>query len=151
VSTSAGALPYVKDGRLRPLAVTMPKRLSVRPEVPTLSETVMAGMEMSAWQGVVVPTGTPEPIVRRLNAELLKVLLHDETRAKLIAQGTEILGSTPEAYAAYLKSELARWSKVVAETGAKVAGRGTRSRSALRRARVGRGRPDRGSSRRLAT
>ena len=118
--TVNSALPYVKDGRLRPLAVTMPKRLSVLPEVPTLSETVMAGMEMSAWQGVVVPTGTPEPIVRRLNAELLKVLSHDETRAKLIAQGTEILGSTPEAYAAYLKSELARWSKVVAETGAKV-------------------------------
>jgi tripartite-type tricarboxylate transporter receptor subunit TctC len=80
----------------------------------------MAGMEMSAWQGVVVPTGTPEPIVRRLNAELLKVLAHEETRAKLIAQGTEILGSTPQEYAAYLKSELARWSKVVAESGAKV-------------------------------
>jgi tripartite-type tricarboxylate transporter receptor subunit TctC len=117
--TVNSALPYVKDGRLRPLAVTMPKRLSVLPEVPTLSETVMAGMEMSAWQGVVVPTGTPEPIVRRLNAELLKVLAHEETRAKLVAQGTEILGSTPEEYAAYLKSELARWSKVVAESGAK--------------------------------
>lgn len=117
--TVNSALPYVKDGRMRALAVTMPNRLAVLPDVPTLSETVMAGMEMSAWQGVVLPAGTPAPIVQRLNAELLKVLAHPETRDKLVAQGTEILGGTPEAYAAYLKSELARWSKVVAETGAK--------------------------------
>jgi len=68
---------------------------------------------------VVLPAGTPAPVVQRLNAELRKVLAHEETRQKLIAQGTEILGSTPEEYAAYLRSELARWSKVVAETGAK--------------------------------
>ena len=117
--TVNSALPYVKDGRLRALAVTMPRRLAVLPDVPTLSETVMPGMEMSAWQGVVMPAGTPAPIVQRLNTELRKVLSHEETRQKLIAQGTEILGSTPEEYAAYLKSELARWSKVVAETGAK--------------------------------
>lgn len=117
--TVNSALPYVKDGRLRALAVTMPRRLAVLPDVPTLSETVMAGMEMSAWQGVVMPAGTPAPIVQRLNAELRRVLAHEETRQKLIAQGTEILGSTPEEYAAYLRSELARWSKVVAETGAK--------------------------------
>ncbi|HYF60154.1 MAG TPA: tripartite tricarboxylate transporter substrate binding protein [Burkholderiaceae bacterium] len=117
--TVNSALPYVKDGRLRALAVTMPRRLAVLPEVPTLSETVMAGMEMSAWQGVVVPAGTPAPIVQRLNGELRRVLAHEETRQKLIAQGTEILGSTPEEYAAYLRSELARWSKVVQETGAK--------------------------------
>ncbi len=117
--TVNSALPYVKDGRLRALAVTMPKRLAVLPDVPTLAETVLPGMEMSAWQGVVLPAGTPQPIVQRLNAELRRVLAHEETRQKLIAQGTEILGSTPEEYAAYLKSELARWSKVVAETGAK--------------------------------
>ncbi|MFM1991430.1 MAG: hypothetical protein RJA99_4387 [Pseudomonadota bacterium] len=117
--TVNSALPYVKDGRLRALAVTMPRRLAVLPDVPTLAETVLPGMEMSAWQGVVVPAGTPQPIVQRLNAELRKVLAHEETRQKLIAQGTEILGSTPEEYAAYLRSELARWSKVVAETGAK--------------------------------
>jgi tripartite-type tricarboxylate transporter receptor subunit TctC len=118
--TVNSALPYVKDGRLRALAVTMPTRLAVLPDVPTLAETVLPGMEMSAWQGVVMPAGTPQPIVQRVNAELRKVLAHEETRQKLIAQGTEILGSTPEEYAAYLRSELARWSKVVAQTGAKV-------------------------------
>jgi tripartite-type tricarboxylate transporter receptor subunit TctC len=117
--TVNSALPYVKDGRLRALAVTMPRRLAVLPDVPTLAETVLPGMEMSAWQGVVLPAGTPQAIVQRLNAELRRVLAHEETRQKLIAQGTEILGSTPEEYAAYLRSELARWSKVVAETGAK--------------------------------
>ncbi|MEI7445258.1 MAG: tripartite tricarboxylate transporter substrate binding protein [Burkholderiales bacterium] len=117
--TVNSALPYVKDGRLRALAVTMPKRLALLPDVPTLAETVLPGMEMSAWQGVMLPAGTPQPIVQRLNAEIRKVLAHEETRQKLIAQGTEILGSTPEEYAAYLRSELGRWSKVVAETGAK--------------------------------
>ena len=117
--TVNSALPYLRDGRLRPLAVTMPRRLAVLPDVPTLAETVLPGMEMSAWQGVVVPAGTPPAIVQRLNGELRRVLAHEETRQKLIAQGTEILGSTPDEYAAYLRSELARWSKVVAETGAK--------------------------------
>jgi tripartite-type tricarboxylate transporter receptor subunit TctC len=105
--TVNSALPYVKDGRLRALAVTMPRRLAVLPDVPTLAETVLPGMEMSAWQGVVLPAGTPQPIVQRLNAELRRVLAHEETRQKLIAQGTEILGSTPEEYAAYLRTELA--------------------------------------------
>ncbi len=117
--TVNSALPFLKEGRLRALAVTMPRRLSVLPEMPTLAETVMPGMEMSAWQGIVAPAGTPDSVVRRLNAEVRKALDNPEVRTKLAAQGTEILGSTPEEYAAYIASELARWSKIVAETGAK--------------------------------
>jgi len=114
---SAG--PYIRDGRMRALAVTMPRRLAVLPDVPTLSETVLPGMEMSAWQGLLAPAGTPQPIVQRLHAEVQRALQSPEVRAKLIAAGTEILGSTPEEYAAYIRSELARWSKIVKETGAK--------------------------------
>jgi len=118
--TINSAMPYVKDGRMRALAVTMPNRLSVLPDVPTLSETVMPGMEMSAWQGILAPAGTPAPIVQRLHAEVHRALQSPDVRARLIAAGTEILGSTPDEYAAYIRSELARWAKVVRETGARM-------------------------------
>ena len=117
--TVNSAMPYLKDGRMRALAVTMPRRLAVLPDVPTLSETVMPGMEMTAWQGIVAPAGTPAPIIQRVHAEIQKALANPEVRSKLVAAGTEILGSTPEEYAAYIRSELARWSRIVKETGAK--------------------------------
>jgi tripartite-type tricarboxylate transporter receptor subunit TctC len=117
--TVNSAMPYLKDGRMRALAVTMPRRLAVLPDVPTLSETVMPGMEMTAWQGIVAPAGTPAPIIQRMHAEIQKALANPEVRSKLVAAGTEILGSTPEEYAAYIRSELARWSRIVKETGAK--------------------------------
>lgn len=117
--TINSALPFIRDGRVRALAVTTIKRSSVLPELPTLHETAMPGMEMSAWQGVVAPAGTPRPIIERLNAEILKALQSAEVKSRLAAQGTEILGSTPQAYADYIRSELTRWSKIVRETGAK--------------------------------
>jgi tripartite-type tricarboxylate transporter receptor subunit TctC len=117
--TVNSAMPYLKDGRMRAIAVTMPRRLAVLPDVPTLSETVMPGMEMTAWQGIVAPAGTPAPIIQRMHAEIQKALANPEVRSKLVAAGTEILGSTPEEYAAYIRSELARWSRIVKETGAK--------------------------------
>ena len=117
--TINSALPFIKDGRMRALAVTTGKRSSVLPDLPTLAETVAPGMEMSAWQGILAPAGTPAAIVQRLNTEVRSALEHPEVRAKLAAQGTEILGSTPDEYAALIRSELARWSRVVQETGAK--------------------------------
>lgn len=117
--TINSALPYIKDGRMRALAVTTGKRSSVLPELPTLAETVAPGMEMSAWQGILAPAGTPAAIVQRLNTEVRSALEQPELRAKLAAQGTEILGSTPDEYAALIRSELARWSRIVQETGAK--------------------------------
>jgi tripartite-type tricarboxylate transporter receptor subunit TctC len=117
--TVNSAMPYLKDGRMRALAVTMPRRLAVLPDVPTLSETVMPGMEMTAWQGIVAPAGTPAPVIQRVHAEVQRALASPDVRAKLQAAGTEILGSTPEEYAAYIRSEMARWAKIVKETGAK--------------------------------
>ena len=117
--TVNSAAPFIRDGRMRALAVTMPQRLAVLPDVPTLAETVLPGMEMSAWQGLLAPAGTPAAIVARLNAQVNRALQNPEVRAKLIAAGTEILGGTPEEYAGYIRSEIGRWTKIVKETGAR--------------------------------
>ena len=80
----------------------------------------MKGFEVGAWQGIVVPAGTPPAIVQRLNGEVMKALAHPDVKARLAAQGAEPLGSTPEQYGAYLKSETERWAKVVKATGARL-------------------------------
>jgi tripartite-type tricarboxylate transporter receptor subunit TctC len=113
-------LPYAKDNRVRPLAIAIPRRSPSLPDVPTLEEAAgMPGFEMSAWQGIVVPVATPKEIVVRLNAEVNKAAQNADLRARLAATGSEVLGGTSEAYAAYIKSELARWGKVVKDAGAK--------------------------------
>ena len=115
--TINSVLPFIKDKRLKLLAVASPKRLALFPQVPTIAETVLPGFEAGAWQGMMVPAATPPAIVKRLNAEALKALQSAEVRDKLAQQGAEPLGSTPEEYAAYLQKELARWTKVVKATG----------------------------------
>lgn len=115
--TINSVMGFVRDKRMKLLAVTTAKRMSLFPDVPTLAETVMPGFEVGAWQGVMVPAATPRPIVDRLNAEILKALQHPEVKAKLAAQGAEPLGSTPGEYAAYVKKEIARWGGVVKASG----------------------------------
>ena len=115
--TINSVMPFVKDKRLKLLAVTTSQRMSLFPDVPTLSETVMPGFEAGAWQGIMLPANTPKAVVQRLNAEINKALQSAEVKEKLALQGAEPLGSTPEEYGAYVKKELARWAAVVKATG----------------------------------
>ena len=118
--TINSALPYIRDGRMRALAVTSATRSPVLPDVPTLQESGMAGFEVGAWQGVVMPAKTPPEIVNKLNAEITKALKNPAVLEKLAAQGAQPLGSTPEQYGAYLRSEIQRWGEVAKATGAKL-------------------------------
>ncbi|WP_312529882.1 tripartite tricarboxylate transporter substrate binding protein [Comamonas sp.] len=109
--------PFIKDGKLRLLAVSTAQRIPNFPNAPTLAESGMTGFEAGAWQGVMVPAKTPDEVVQRLNAELLKALKDPGVLEKLRVQGTEPLGSTPQAYGDYIQSEIKRWAGVVKSTG----------------------------------
>ena len=120
IDTINTVLPYVKDNRLRALAIAIPRRSGALPDVPTLEEAAgLPGFEMSAWQGIVVPAATPKDIVARLNAEINKAVQNADLRQRLAAQGAVPLGGTSEHYAAYIRSELTRWTKVVKDSGAR--------------------------------
>ena len=114
------AAPHVKSGAVRGLAVTGAKRSSALPELPTVAESGVPGYEVSAWFGIFAPAGVPQPVVQRLNAEFVKALQQPELRQRLASQGAEPLTSTPEEFAAYLRSEIAKWAKVVKDSGMKV-------------------------------
>jgi len=112
-------LPYIKDGRMRGLAVTSLKRSVVLPELPTFHESGLTGFDAAAWQGIVVPTGTSQEIITRLNTETNRALQNPDVRARLAAQGADALGGTPAEYAAYIRSEMPRWAKAIKDSGAK--------------------------------
>lgn len=114
------ALPLARAGKLRALAVTTARRSSVAPDVPTLAESGLTGFEVGSWQGVFAPAATPPAIIKRLNAEIVKILNTAEVREKLVALGAEPVGDTPEQFGAYVKAEVIKWSDVVRKSGAKV-------------------------------
>jgi tripartite-type tricarboxylate transporter receptor subunit TctC len=107
------ALPAIRGGKLRPIAVTSTERLSVLPEVPTMIESGVPGFESSNWQGVIAPAGTPRDIVQKLNTAINRVLAMPEVRDILLGQGNQIGGGTPEEFAAMIKAEATKWAKVV--------------------------------------
>ncbi|MFJ5383190.1 Bug family tripartite tricarboxylate transporter substrate binding protein [Cupriavidus sp. CER94] len=115
--TINSSLPFIRDKRMKALAVTSAARSAQLPDVPTLAESGMQGFEVGAWQGMMVPAKTPPDIVRKLNAAALKALGSADVRASLAAQGAEARGSSPDAYAKYLTQEIDRWQKVVKDTG----------------------------------
>jgi tripartite-type tricarboxylate transporter receptor subunit TctC len=118
-STMAPAVPHVKAGRLRAIAVSGPKRAPATPEVPTVSESI-PGFESLSWQGVLAPAGTPSSIISDLNAKILKVIHMPEVTRRLVASGFDPVGSTPDEFGAFIKTESVKWSKVVKAAGAKL-------------------------------
>jgi tripartite-type tricarboxylate transporter receptor subunit TctC len=116
----ATALQYVKSGRLRPLAVTTPKRIAAAPDVPTVAESGYPGWEVTNWHGLVGPKGLPKDIVQRLNKEV-NVAVHSPDMVKVLSgDGLEPAGGTPEDLAALLKAEVARWAQVVKRANIKL-------------------------------
>ena len=114
---STSVVPYVKSGRLVPLGVTGEKRSPVLPNVPTIAESGMPGFEVTAWNALFAPAGTPAPIVNRLNGLVKKGLELPEAKAILDAQGLEVTPSSPAELGALVKAELAKWAKVIKAAG----------------------------------
>jgi tripartite-type tricarboxylate transporter receptor subunit TctC len=112
--------PFVKSGALRPLAVTTARRSSALPQVPTIAESGLPGFDFSTWYGMWAPAATPAPIVQRIAAEVAAIVRQPEVRQQFLALGAEPVGNTPEEFRAFTRTELAKWSKVVKQSGAKV-------------------------------
>jgi tripartite-type tricarboxylate transporter receptor subunit TctC len=115
-SDFATAMPHVQAGKLRVLAVTTARRSALLPDVPPLADTVK-GFDVTSWNGVFVPAGTPRPIVARLAAEMLAVLARPEVRQKLATLGYEVDPLGPEPFAQYVREQLAYWGKLVRDAG----------------------------------
>ena len=110
----------IRQGKLRPLAVTSARRLADLPEVPTIDESGYPGFEAVTWFGLLAPRGTPAEVVARINAEFDKVLREPELRKRLADEGADAVGGTPEQFATLIRTDLPRWGKLVRESGAKV-------------------------------
>ena len=119
-ATPQAAIPLVKGGKLRALAVTSVKRVPVLPEVPTVDESGYKGFEAMDWKGLVAPAGTPPDVVKRLNAAADKALGQPDTLTRLLAEGSVPMGGSPEKFAQFLKAENARWGDAVRKAGVKL-------------------------------
>ncbi len=111
------ALPHIKAGKLRALAVTSAKRSEGLPEVPTIAESGLPGYDSTQWYGVLAPAGTSRGIVARLHGEIVRALRAPEVMQRLAADGAEPVGSSPEEFAAFIKSEIDKWARVASAAG----------------------------------
>jgi tripartite-type tricarboxylate transporter receptor subunit TctC len=115
-----GGLPYVQSGKLRALAVTGARRSAALPDVPTITEAGVPGADFISWNGVHVPARTPRATITKLNAEFDRLLKLPEVRERMQTLGLDPVGGTPEAFAAFVKADIARWAKVIKESGIRV-------------------------------
>jgi tripartite-type tricarboxylate transporter receptor subunit TctC len=117
---AAPLVPHLQAGRIRAIAVTTEKRAAVLPDVPTLAEVGVKGFTSSQWFGFLAPAGTPREIIMKINADVQKALASPDVKEKLATQGGETSGSTPEAFAAFMKAEHDTYAKIIAQAGIKV-------------------------------
>lgn len=120
ISSVVSALPHVRSGRLRALAVTSIKRSPIMLELPTVSEAGVPGYEFGSWYGVLVPAGTPKRLVVKLHSEIVKALNDAKLKALLAVDGGEVVGSTPEQFGAFLSSEMLQSEKIIKSRGIRV-------------------------------
>jgi tripartite-type tricarboxylate transporter receptor subunit TctC len=117
-ATATSAIPHIKSGRIKPLGVTTAQRAGMLPEVPTIAEQGLKGFDANNWYGLLAPARTPRAIVDRLHAEVIKVLAMPDVREALVAKGLDPAPTSPEEFGAYIRSEIAKWARVVRAAGA---------------------------------
>jgi tripartite-type tricarboxylate transporter receptor subunit TctC len=111
--------PFVKDAKLKPLAISSAKRFPAAPDIPTVAESGFPGFETGSWQGIVAPAGTPPDVVRKLHGTVTAILATAEMKERLDKAGAEVRPMSPEQFGGFIRDERARWAKVVKESGAK--------------------------------
>jgi len=116
----ANAMPQVKAGKLRALAVTTAERSKLAPDLPTMAEAGLKGFDISTWFGLLAPAGTPPDVIARWNADVTRILAAPDMRERLAAQGAESAPTTPAAFGAFIRAELAKYARIVKASGAKV-------------------------------
>ena len=114
------AQPFVPSGRLRVIAQTSARRSPSMPDLPTVAEAGFPGYDITSWWGVLTPAGVPKEIASRLHTEIVRIVNTAEVKERLAGMGTDVVSNTPEQFAAYIKSEIAKWAKVIKDTGVKL-------------------------------
>jgi tripartite-type tricarboxylate transporter receptor subunit TctC len=114
----AVALPLVRGGKLRALGISTTKRSALVPDVPTIAESGVPGYEVATWHGICAPAGTPPAVVATLNRGIVAAVNQPDTRQRLVGIGADVVGSTPEEFGRFMRSELAKWSRIVKQSGA---------------------------------
>jgi tripartite-type tricarboxylate transporter receptor subunit TctC len=113
-------LPQARAGKIRALAVSSPQRAAAAPEIPTVAEAGVPGFEALSWFGLLAPAKTPQPIIARLTAETQRILKLSDVRERIVALGAQPVGNTPDEYKAFIRSEIAKWQKVIRNAGVKL-------------------------------